>query len=285
MRRFTRLWLLLSSIPFLSSCNLYAQPSGTMAWIDAPLDDLQIPLGQTVTVEGHAASATGIERIEFWVGEELLLTQSSPDQVGSLSRLSLDWSPSEPGTYTIQMVAYSTDGSISPPDTITLHVGQSQTSPTRTTTSTLTPESTVATPTLTPTPSPTLITPTVTSTWVPPSVTPTLTPPPDTTGPAAPMPISPAGKVILDCTGNTTLNWSAVSDPSGISQYSVELQRHSGDNKWTGASGSPFGGIGGTSTGVSVDCGWYYRWRVRARDGAGNWGSYSSWAEFAITLG
>jgi hypothetical protein len=278
MRRFTRLWLLLTALPLITSCNFFARASGTMAWIDAPLDGLQIHLGQIVTIEGHAASTTGIERIELWVDEQLLLEQRSPDQVGSLSRLSFDWSPSEPGTYTIQIVAYSQDGSISPPDTITLYVGQPQSSLTET--PTLTPESTVATPTFTPTASPT-----VTFTWVPPSATPTRTPQPDTNGPAAPVPISPSGKTILGCTGSVTLGWSAASDPSGISQYSLEIERHSGDNKWSSAAGSPINGIGGTSTNFSVECGWYYRWRVRARDGAGNWGAFSSWAEFAVNLG
>jgi hypothetical protein len=36
---------------------------------------------------------------------------------------------------------------------------------------------------------------------------------------------------------------------------------------------------------LDVECGWYYRWRVRAVDGEGNAGSFSDWFEFADLLG
>jgi hypothetical protein len=35
---------------------------------------------------------------------------------------------------------------------------------------------------------------------------------------------------------------------------------------------------------IQVECGWYYRWRVRARDGAGNSSVWSNWATFSVTL-
>jgi hypothetical protein len=33
-----------------------------------------------------------------------------------------------------------------------------------------------------------------------------------------------------------------------------------------------------------VECGWYYRWRVRAVNGAGLAGEWSGWFLFTITL-
>lgn len=283
MHQLKRLSSLLAVSLSLISCSLSGQPSGTMAWIDAPLDGLQVAPGQAVILQGHAAGPTGVERMEFWANDVLLVDQRAPEREGALARFAHVWTPETPGAFTIQLIAYGPNGLVSAPDTITLHVGQvpsaSPSTPTRT------PERGPDTPMPTPTPTATATaTPTVTRTWVPPSVTPT-TPPPDTTGPAAPVPISPTGKVILGCTASTTLNWSETSDPSGISQYSLELERHSGDNKWSQAAGSPFGGLGGTSTSVSTECGWYYRWRVRAQDGAGNWGSFSAWALFAVNLG
>jgi hypothetical protein len=120
-----------------------------------------------------------------------------------------------------------------------------------------------------------------------PTPTPTQTPtstPADTQGPAAPAPSKPVNGVSLSCVSSTTIMWNAVSDPSGIDQYQVEVQRHAGDNNWQAASGSPLTGIGGTSTSVSTECGWTYRWRVRAVDGAGNAGSWSEWFQFTIPL-
>ncbi len=43
-------------------------------------------------------------------------------------------------------------------------------------------------------------------------------------------------------------------------------------------------GIGGTEKEISVECGWEYRWRVRAIDGAGNPGNWSDWFTFNVPL-
>lgn len=288
MRRIVLAWRYVALTLVLSACNLSSQPGGTMAWIDAPVDGIEISPGQLVTLEGHAASEGELERIEFWVNGSLMVDQPAPESSGSLSHFEHIWIPDKPGDYIIDLIAYGRDGSISPPDTVTLHVTG------------LDRPSATPPPSPTPVPSqptPTLVTPTLaTSTPPPPAPTPTFTRhpptltkspspiPPDTTGPGAPSPQSPTGGILLGCVGSVSLQWSPASDPSGISQYNVELQRHSGDNNWGGASGSPFSGISGTSKSVSVECGWYYRWRVRAQDGAGNWGSFSSWATFAVSL-
>ena len=94
----------------------------------------------------------------------------------------------------------------------------------------------------------------------------------------------PANGLTLGCQPSQNLAWLPVSDDSGIAEYRVQVQRHGGDNNWQDVPGSVFAGIGGKQTSVEVECGWYYRWRVRAVDGAGNVGSWSGWSEFAITL-
>jgi hypothetical protein len=269
MNKLIRLLSLLIILPCLGACNLFAVPSRTQAWIDAPRDGLQIPEGQNVIIQGHASGIGGIERIECWVNEQLMFTQEHPSTVGSLARLEYAWSPPTSGTYIVQIIAYGSDGSVSQPDTIMLHIGKN---------------APMASTPLSVTPSPEISEAPPTATITPTSTISTITPPPDTSAPAPPVPISPTGKSILACTGVVNLSWSAASDPSGIDQYSVELQRHSGDEKWSSAPGSPISGIAGTSTNAAVDCGWYYQWRVRARDGAGNWSSFSSWALFAVTL-
>jgi hypothetical protein len=105
----------------------------------------------------------------------------------------------------------------------------------------------------------------------------------DTTPPPAPSPQVPQNGLTLSCRSNQTLSWLPVNDESGIDYYQVEVQTHFGDNNWSAIGGSPFTVIDKT-TNVSVDCGWYYRWRVRATDEAGNVGPWSGWWNFTITL-
>lgn len=112
--------------------------------------------------------------------------------------------------------------------------------------------------------------------------TPTSPPPPaDTTAPPAPMPVVPDNGLTLSCRASQSLAWLPVNDPSGISQYQVEVQRHAGDNNWQSVGSMS---ISDKTTSSSVECGWYYRWRVRAVDGSGNVGGWSGWWQFSITL-
>ncbi|MCD4674032.1 MAG: hypothetical protein K8R77_15320 [Anaerolineaceae bacterium] len=107
--------------------------------------------------------------------------------------------------------------------------------------------------------------------------------PEDTTPPPVPSPVVPANGLEIGCKSSQSLAWLPVEDPSGISGYQVEVQRHSGDNNWQGVSGSIFNSSGKTID-VSVECGWYYRWRVRATDGKGNQSNWSGWFQFTIVL-
>jgi len=118
-----------------------------------------------------------------------------------------------------------------------------------------------------------------------PTVTVTPTPnPEDTTPPNAPTPSAPADGLNLTCRASQTLTWMPVSDPSGIAEYQVEVQRSSDNSTWSNAPGSPINGIPDKTTSITTDCGWYYRWRVRAVDGAGNPSDWSTWFYFSITL-
>ena len=114
-------------------------------------------------------------------------------------------------------------------------------------------------------------------------VTPTAPPPPqDNTPPPAPQPAVPDNGLTLSCRASQSLVWLPVDDPSGI-QYQVEVQRHSGNNNWQAVSGSIFT-VADKTLSVPVECGWYYRWRVRAVDGVGNISLWSGWWQFTITL-
>jgi hypothetical protein len=80
------------------------------------------------------------------------------------------------------------------------------------------------------------------------------------------------------------LRWGAVSDPSGIAEYRVQVERHAGDENWQPLADSPWRGLGVVELEIDVECGWFYRWRVRAVDGAGNAGPFSDWFEFTVSL-
>jgi len=153
--------------------------------------------------------------------------------------------------------------------------------PTPTFTPTYTPTPTdTPTPTFTPTYTPT---PTFTPTHTPTSTpTPTGTATPDNDGPPAPTPVEPLGEQILSCRSSQTLIWQEVSDPSGILGYYGQLEWEVTEGAWQLE--DTWGPVSGDRVDVNVECGPYYRWRVRARDGAGNWGDWSGWSYFGIVL-
>jgi len=109
--------------------------------------------------------------------------------------------------------------------------------------------------------------------------------PVDGSPPPAPSPAVPADGLSITCKSSQSLVWLPVSDPSGIVKHQVEVQRSSDNASWANAPGSPVNVLDVKTTSIPVDCGWYYRWRVRAVDGAGNASSWSGWSRFAILLG
>jgi hypothetical protein len=117
------------------------------------------------------------------------------------------------------------------------------------------------------------------------TVTGTCEPPADTTAPEAPAPAVPSNGLSLSCRASQTLAWLPVSDPSGIAEYQVQVQRSTDHVTWSGAAGSPITGLTDKTSTLDTECGWIYRWRVRAVDGAGNTGAWSDWSIFSIILG
>jgi RNA polymerase sigma-70 factor (ECF subfamily) len=106
-----------------------------------------------------------------------------------------------------------------------------------------------------------------------------ISPTPDIQGPPAPTSLTPSGDTVFSCRTVVTLSWNAVKDPSGVTGYYVQLEKRVRET-WEAV--DTWGPINGTQTNVPVSCGLGYRWTVRARDGAGNPGPWSSWATFGI---
>lgn len=109
--------------------------------------------------------------------------------------------------------------------------------------------------------------------------------PPDTTPPPVPTPQVPTNGLTITCKASQLLVWLPVSDPSGIQEYQVVVQRSADNATWNALAFSPITGLTDKTTTIPVECGWYYRWRVRAIDGAGNISDWSGWWTFYIDWG
>ncbi len=109
-----------------------------------------------------------------------------------------------------------------------------------------------------------------------------VSPTPDTQEPLPPTSLTPSGDTLFKCQGSVTLSWNAVKDPSGVAGYYVQLERQVNAKTWDPV--NSWGPLNKTQTTVPVSCGLGYRWAVRARDGAGNLGPWSSWATFGIGI-
>jgi len=127
----------------------------------------------------------------------------------------------------------------------------------------------------------------VTGSCVTPTLTPTETeePPEDNTPPPAPSPYLPANGASVSCGSLVGVAWDAVSDPSGIDEYQVQVELIISGSKTKPHPDSPWTGLTATGLKVPVQCGAVYRWRVRAVDGAGNVGNWSSWYQFGVNMG
>lgn len=101
--------------------------------------------------------------------------------------------------------------------------------------------------------------------------------------PPAPTLVVPTNGASLTCRASQSLTWLPVDVPGGITEYQVEIQKSSNNSTWVAYPGSPVTGLADKTTNITVDCGWYYRWRVRALSSGGA-GSWSTWSYFAIQL-
>jgi hypothetical protein len=97
--------------------------------------------------------------------------------------------------------------------------------------------------------------------------------------PPAPEIISPAHKSIVYCfSGNVYVSWAAPDDPDGIAGYEVELYQHDNAQWNLSLSDTVDGSMKEYEITKFVNefCGRWLSWRVRARDGLGALGSWSS---------
>ena len=113
--------------------------------------------------------------------------------------------------------------------------------------------------------------------------TPTSPPPAqDTTPPSIPSPTVPSNGLALSCRATQHLVWLPVSDESGISAYYVKLEMEMTPGNWQSAGG--YGPVTDKQVSVNIQCGVFYRWMVRAQDGAGNTSDWSAPSLFSVNI-
>jgi hypothetical protein len=253
-------------------------------WIDSPRGGASVPVDVPVVVLSHGYAREGIAEVVLYVNSTAYRSETPSELGADFSEFRHEWVPTEPGDYTLQVWIYDSRGEIGDPATIAIHVGEETiVELPEPILETNTPTATFV-PTSTPTRVPTSTNP---PPLPPPTKVPTKPPPPpppqDTTPPPVPSPAVPADGLAVSCRSSQTLAWLPVQDTgSGIDGYFVTLQREITAGNWQNV--NSWGPVSGKQVSATVDCGIKYRWRVRARDGAGNNSNWSAYSHFAIDL-
>ena len=102
----------------------------------------------------------------------------------------------------------------------------------------------------------------------------------DTSPPPVPSPTEPGNGSSVKCSKATPLKWSAVKDASGIAGYYIKMEHEWQTGSWSQV--WEWGPSNNTEIGAPVDCGGQYRWKVRAKDNAGNESGWSGWSTFKV---
>jgi YVTN family beta-propeller protein len=103
--------------------------------INAPPNNSEVRLGETIPIRSTATDATGVTRIELWVDGALYVSETSPIAQGqSPFSVAQDWAPQVLGSHKIVVRAYNAAGNMGEPSSITLVVvsGPPELTPTQT---------------------------------------------------------------------------------------------------------------------------------------------------------
>ncbi len=107
--------------------------------ITAPAPNSQVQINVPVTVQATASDPAGVKRMELWVSNVKTADAVSPvDQGQATLTASFQWTPPAPGTYTLEVKAFNSQGQVSTPTTVTVNAVGESAAPTPT--SALTPE-------------------------------------------------------------------------------------------------------------------------------------------------
>lgn len=102
-------------------------PTVPSVFIQAPVAGSQVPVNQPVLVNATANDPNGVTRAELWVGGNVVDQQQSAVAEGQPSfPVSLHWTPTVAGGYTLEVRAYNSLGAVSAPTTVMINVVSGQ---------------------------------------------------------------------------------------------------------------------------------------------------------------
>lgn len=118
MRRLIVLFILTVTV---SACSLTAPPSTPVPTPDIPSVEFQFPQNQDQVIEGvdltvdiiARDTTTGIQRIEFYVDNELIREGIAPEGAEEVFRVNMNWLVQGLGRHTLSAIAYRPDGTAS----------------------------------------------------------------------------------------------------------------------------------------------------------------------------
>ncbi len=120
--------------------------NGPQTWIDAPLDQMRLPLA-AYEVVFHGTDDAAVTSLELRINDQLVTVPSPEGGAQKLVTARYMWSPAEPGQYVLRARSMNSGGAWSPEAMVTVWIGDVITpsfTPTFTPTATITP--TVVTP-------------------------------------------------------------------------------------------------------------------------------------------
>jgi uncharacterized protein YraI len=101
--------------------------AGPRAWIDFPSKGATLSPGESVTILSHAAAREGIAEIVLSINGEAYRRDAPAEAGVTFTEFSQEWTPTEPGTYTLQVRAYDSTGEVSSPATVSVRVSSAMT--------------------------------------------------------------------------------------------------------------------------------------------------------------
>ena len=105
-----------------ASANPATQATRPVASIGFPQNGAQLPVGQVTTVKFSASDVAGIVQIEMTInGQPVYVQTVNPPSNAFVADYS--WTPEKPGSYVIQLIAFSLDGDTSDPVQALVTVG------------------------------------------------------------------------------------------------------------------------------------------------------------------
>lgn len=125
-RSLAALTIAMAALLTLAACNNLS-PQGADAAprvsITEPASGETVPTGQEVRVRSVALGEVPIERIDMYVNNELIRSDSSPIEGGQYTfSVVQQWVPIQPGEVQIKVIAYNTEGTPSQPAGVVLNV-------------------------------------------------------------------------------------------------------------------------------------------------------------------